>query len=208
MTLPEQLGDWTSHRVADGDASLNAQLAGQGGDVIGTVLESERCIGAQAAPVPAVVDGDHAEAARERRETRSPVERGSCRPSVQQHDDRRSLWPGYLANERATSPRQLDHASRRKPRPLPVPARPAHDPPAFQPSARGRGPRPDHRSRLRPCTTKRPGTTSIESRVSDRSPMNAGVPALPRSPRDSARHSLAGGSLASRHVNNSVYIGQ
>ena len=65
-----ELGDRAAHRVADGDEAVDAQLAGEGGDVVGAVLEAERLGRAQAAAVAAVVDGDDAEVLGERARSR------------------------------------------------------------------------------------------------------------------------------------------
>jgi hypothetical protein len=113
---PHELGDRATHRVADRHEAVDAELAGQRGDVVGTVLEPERLDRAQAAAMTAVVDGEHAEALGERVEAGVPVEVGGRRPAVQQDQHGRPRRPGELADERAAPTRQPHVPTGRQPR--------------------------------------------------------------------------------------------
>ena len=62
--MPQQLGDRTAHRIADGDQVLDLQHIGQRGHVVGAVGETERFGGSQTEPVAAVIDSEHMEVVR------------------------------------------------------------------------------------------------------------------------------------------------
>ena len=114
MAAPEELGDRAAHRVADGDDAPQPELEGEGGDVVGALLESERPRRAQAAAVAAVVEGDDVEVIGERPIRRPPVQVGRGRPAVQQDDRRRPRRTGELAHERPTATREPHVAARRE----------------------------------------------------------------------------------------------
>jgi hypothetical protein len=48
-----------THRIADGDHSLCAECAGNGGGIVSTVFEAEGFVGSQSAAVTAMVDANH-----------------------------------------------------------------------------------------------------------------------------------------------------
>ena len=108
MAAPDELGDRAAHRVADRDDPVEAERVGEGGDVVGALLEAERLGRADAAAVAAVVEGDDVEVLGERRVARPPVEVGRRRPAVQQHERRRAGRSGELAHERAPATGEPD----------------------------------------------------------------------------------------------------
>ena len=116
MALPDELGDRPAHRVADRHEAVDAQLASEGGDVVGAVLEAERLDRAQAAAVAAVIDGDDAEVLGERVEAGEPVEVSGRCPAVQQHQHRRARRAGQLADERPAPARKPHVAAGWEPR--------------------------------------------------------------------------------------------
>jgi hypothetical protein len=59
VAAPAQLGDRSTHRVADRDERLDTHVVGDG--VVGTVGQAE-VVRANPAPVATVMDDDHAEA--------------------------------------------------------------------------------------------------------------------------------------------------
>ena len=64
VSLPDQLGDRSTHRVPDRHEAVDLQLAGQSGDVVGALLEAERLGRSQPPPVAPMIDGDDAGSAR------------------------------------------------------------------------------------------------------------------------------------------------
>src|SRR2546423_3205074 len=109
--MPQQLGDRAAHRVADGGQLRDVQDVGQRGDVVGTISEPEMAC-ADAVPVAAMVNGDHAVPRRQRLEAPQPVETAGRRQAVQQHDGGRTWGTGCFAYERRAAARELDEPSR------------------------------------------------------------------------------------------------
>ena len=59
MSARQEHRDRPTHRIADGDYSLCAKFAGNGGGIVGTVFEGEGFVGSQSAAVSAMVDADN-----------------------------------------------------------------------------------------------------------------------------------------------------
>ena len=102
----------SSHRVADRDQRVDAEHLRQCGDIVGTIGEPEPSP-ANAATVPTVIDGDDAVPPAEWLERPHPVQTAGGGQPVEQHDDRRARWAGYLADERRAAARKLDRAAGR-----------------------------------------------------------------------------------------------
>ena len=116
VATPQQLGHRATHRIADGDATLDAELARQRGGVVSGVLEREGAAGSHAAPVAAMVGGDHPEPAAERGVGAVEVEIGGHGPAVQQEQCRGAGWTLDLTYERGAAPGQVHRAARGKAR--------------------------------------------------------------------------------------------
>jgi hypothetical protein len=98
----QEQGDGATHGVARHDRLTHAELTEQPGGVVGTILEAERLAGADAPAVAAVIHRDRVVAPGQRRERAQPVEVGRRHPPVQQHDGRRTVRPGLVADEHVT----------------------------------------------------------------------------------------------------------
>jgi phage tail protein X len=59
MSARQEHGNRPTHRIADGDYSLCAKFAGNGGGIVGAVFEAEGFVGSQTATVTAMVDANH-----------------------------------------------------------------------------------------------------------------------------------------------------
>jgi hypothetical protein len=59
MSARQEHRNRPTHRIADGDYSLCAKFAGNGGGIVGAVFEPEGFVGSQTTTVPAMVDADH-----------------------------------------------------------------------------------------------------------------------------------------------------
>jgi hypothetical protein len=94
VAAPHELGDGPAHRVPDGDEFVDAQLIGEGDDVVCAVLQAEGRVRAQTAPVPAVVGGKDPEVPAERIEGSEPVEGARGAETVQKEQRRRSSGSG------------------------------------------------------------------------------------------------------------------
>ena len=79
---PQELGDRPTHRVADRDDAIEAERGGEGGDVVGALLETERLRRSDATAVAAVVEGDDVEVGGQRGVARPPVEVSRRGPAV------------------------------------------------------------------------------------------------------------------------------
>ena len=89
MPARGQQGDRPAHRVAGDHGAGRSQLAQDAGGVVGAVLEVEVLQRADAAPVAAVIEREHAEAGvRQRSVLRVPVEVRRHGPAVQQQHGR------------------------------------------------------------------------------------------------------------------------
>jgi hypothetical protein len=114
MPLPHQLRDRPTHRVADGDAPLDAQDVHDCHGIVGAVLQTEQLARADATPVAPVVEGDHAELPAQWVVAREPVEVGGGRPAVQQQQRGRTWRPGHRAHEGGAPARQLHRRALRQ----------------------------------------------------------------------------------------------
>ena len=114
VALGDELGDCTTHRVADGDERADTEHVGDRGHVVGAVFEAETFRRSQSATVAAVVGGEHAEVLAERLETGEPVQVGGRGPAVQQNERRGTARAGHFAHEGASAPDQFHLVTLRK----------------------------------------------------------------------------------------------
>ena len=109
-----ELGDRTPHRVADRDEPIDAERVGDGDHVVGDVVEPERTLAPDPAPVAAVVVHEHAVVLAERPVARVPVDIGGRRPTVEEGDRRRTGRTTELTEVDRAATLELDVAPRRE----------------------------------------------------------------------------------------------
>ena len=114
VPAPDQLGDRAAHRVAHRDDLVDAEHIAHGDCVVGTVLQAEHLLGADAAAVAAVVDCHDSVVACERAVTGEPIEVRAGGPPVQQQDGRRIWWAIHRTDKGRAAPRKLHRRSRWK----------------------------------------------------------------------------------------------
>ena len=120
MTPPEELGDRTTHRVADHRGTVDSDGPQQGCSVVGAVLQPEPTPVTQAVgAVAVVVPGDDPEALGQRRVHTTPVEVGADGPAVEQQHDR-GIDDTARGRSRITDPQRtptwkVDDPPRRQP---------------------------------------------------------------------------------------------
>ena len=102
VPLPEQLGEEAAHRVAGRDDPRDAQRAGDGGHVVGAVLQPEPGA-ARALAVVAQVEGDHPVALGQRSHHARPVQLRGQRRAVQEEDRGRGRGAGVPDHEPASA---------------------------------------------------------------------------------------------------------
>ena len=113
MAAPHELGDRSTHRVADQDRRAGAERVEQRGDVVGASFQRELVVTHDAAPVSAMVDGDDPIVRVQVIEERRPVETARREQAVEQHDGRRvRCGAAQIARVRRASPGQLDDLER------------------------------------------------------------------------------------------------
>ena len=111
VAMGQQERDRASHRVADRHRPGDAEGGEECGRVVGAVLETQRCVGAQASAVAAIVERDHA-VVRESRIHGEEVHVGRCTPTMQQKH-RRSPTPG-VAHEQLAATRDREAPAERQ----------------------------------------------------------------------------------------------
>ena len=114
VPVPHQLGDRATHRVADRDEPVDPERVGDGDDVVGDVVETERSLAADPASVTPVVVGEHVVVLGERSVARVPVDVGSRGPAVEQGDRRRAGRSGELTQMDRAASLELDVVPRRE----------------------------------------------------------------------------------------------
>ena len=107
MPAPDELGDRATHGVADGDDGLEAENLGEGGDVIGAVLETKGPAAANPPAVTPMVEGDDVEVMAERLEAAEPVQGGGGGPPVEEDQGGRAGRAGDLVHVRRPPSGQL-----------------------------------------------------------------------------------------------------
>ena len=112
MAPGQDLGDRTTHGVADDDHTLHVERLDEGGEVITATVQGEGRGRLALAPVPPQVGSDHPEPLTEIRQRPIPVKGGRRHPTVQQHDGRRSRRPVHLPSPDGSQPSRLDHTAR------------------------------------------------------------------------------------------------
>ncbi len=86
MTLPEELGDGATHRVAHRDYWTDVQLFDQDGHVVSAILEVEGAPAPDTPAVAAMVECDHPVLGGQRTEAATPVEGRRRCPAMQQEE--------------------------------------------------------------------------------------------------------------------------
>ena len=108
MSLPQQLCDRATHRIADGYKRRDAEHIGECRRVVGAIFELEICFRANASPVSTQVECDNIEVFAQYIEAGEPVEVGGCCPAVQQHKGRCTIWAFFFAIKSFASTRQFN----------------------------------------------------------------------------------------------------
>ena len=106
--VAEQLGDQAAHGVPDRHDALDAQPAGDRGQVVGAVLQPEDAAG-QPVSVATLVDEDDAVPAAEASDDRAPVQGGSQGDAVHEEQRRRPGRPRGVPDDRSPASGQLEN---------------------------------------------------------------------------------------------------
>ncbi len=92
MSLPNQLGDRSAHRVADGHESIEIECVSQRSHVVGAVGEPEVLANRDSSPMSSVVDCNQSKRAAKRIECGAPVQSAGCTETVEKNQRRRPRW--------------------------------------------------------------------------------------------------------------------
>ena len=116
VPLPELERDRAAHRVAHGDhRAPGHEEAHRRGRVVGARLEGELLLAADAAPVPAVIDGDHRVPLAQHLVDRAPLQVGAGRPPVEQEEHRSVRRAFVRADEGLSATLEREDEPRRDP---------------------------------------------------------------------------------------------
>ncbi len=106
MSVPNQLGDRSTHRVADGHKSIEIERVSQRSHVVGAVGEPEVLANRDSSPMSSVVDCNKSKRAAKRIECGAPVHSAGCTETVEKNQRRRARWAWCLSDKRRASTRK------------------------------------------------------------------------------------------------------
>jgi len=110
--MPDQLSDWSTHRIADRNKCFDSKRISYGNRIVGAVFESKPPPGADAASVPPVIECNDIERAGEGFERAEPIQRRIHGPAMEQHERRGMFGSVSGSNKRGSTARKVEWTPR------------------------------------------------------------------------------------------------